>query len=240
MNTAPSDHFLRVLVSSSTTRRHFKPALAILLRSSVYSRTTQCDPWRYAVRARELLALGISQNDLDWLALEGVLLHARETTKPSSELRTFEASHHADSTACSYILSGSGARRVAALLGEPFLGDVTWQARRPERRSGQGGATTGSMTGPLWDGDTRELRVGETVVKRYRVPAPNQQLILTAFQEEGWPARIDDPLPRLPALDPKRRLQSTITSLNRNQRNPAIRFHGDGTGEGIYWSSASA
>jgi hypothetical protein len=81
----------------------------------------------------------------------------------------------------------------------------------------------------------QELRLGELVVKQFKVPAANQERVLAAFQEEGWPRRIDDPLPPSPDLDPKRRLHETISSLNRNLLRPWIRFHGDGTGQGVRW-----
>ncbi len=58
---------------------------------------------------------------------------------------------------------------------------------------------------------------------------------MSAFQEDGWPARIDDPLPPTPETDPKRRLSDAIKCLNRKQLNPLLRFSGDGTGEGVLW-----
>ena len=82
---------------------------------------------------------------------------------------------------------------------------------------------------PLWDPLHRELRYAGQVIKRYRVPAPNQELILTAFQEEGWPEFLDDPLPPKDEIDPKHRLQATIKSLNHHQLSPLIRFHGTET-----------
>jgi hypothetical protein len=71
-------------------------------------------------------------------------------------------------------------------------------------------------------------------VKRFRVPAANQGLILAAFEEEGWPRFIDDPLPRHGDEEPARRLQATIKSLNRHQASPLIRFRGNG-GEKVLW-----
>ena len=56
-----------------------------------------------------------------------------------------------------------------------------------------------------------------------------------AFEEEGWPAKIDDPLAPQSQQDPKRRLHDTIKCLNRNQKNELLHFRGDGTGEGILW-----
>ncbi len=74
-------------------------------------------------------------------------------------------------------------------------------------------------------------------MKRYRVPARNQALILAAFQEEGWPLYIDDPLPPAGEQDPKHRLQATVKSLNRNQQTPLLRFHGNGNGQQIFWET---
>jgi hypothetical protein len=72
------------------------------------------------------------------------------------------------------------------------------------------------------------------------VPAANQEIILQAFQEERWPACIDDPLPPHPCIDPKRRLHDTLNSLNRHQREPFIHFFGNGKGEGVRWQPGPA
>ncbi len=92
---------------------------------------------------------------------------------------------------------------------------------------------------PTWEPRSRELRVGEFLVKKFRVPAGNQELVLSAFQEEGWPAYIDDPLPMKPEIVPKRRLHNVITRLNGSQLASILRFHGNGTGEGIGWQVQS-
>ena len=76
---------------------------------------------------------------------------------------------------------------------------------------------------------------GGVLVKRFRAPAPNQQLVLEAFEEEGWPPRVDDPLPMHSERAPKRALHDTIHSLNARQHNPLLRFSGDGSGEGVRW-----
>jgi hypothetical protein len=67
------------------------------------------------------------------------------------------------------------------------------------------------------------------------VPAENQERILAAFEEEGWPVHIHDPLPPHSDQDSKRRLHNTINSLNRHQKQPLIRFSGNGSGQGIRW-----
>jgi hypothetical protein len=90
---------------------------------------------------------------------------------------------------------------------------------------------------PHWDLSRRELVIDGQVVKRYREPAPNQELVLAAFEEEAWPAKIFDPLPRKDGTKSKKRLRETIEALNQAHHRPKlIRFHGDGTGEGIIWN----
>ena len=96
-------------------------------------------------------------------------------------------------------------------------------------------ALRGESDTPVWDAEHRELRVREQVVKRYKVPCPGQESILAAFQEEGWPPAIDDPLPPHPEQDQRRRLRNTIQNLNANQRITLIRFGGDGSGERVLW-----
>ncbi len=73
------------------------------------------------------------------------------------------------------------------------------------------------------------------IVKQFNVPSPNQEAILAAFEEEGWPSAIDDPLPPQPEQDPKHRLRNTIQKLNANQKHPLLHFRGDGSGQRILW-----
>jgi hypothetical protein len=87
---------------------------------------------------------------------------------------------------------------------------------------------------PHWDADARLLWVGNTLVKQFTRPAPNQELILTAFEEENWPVHLDDPLPPTAEVEPKRRLHDTLKRLNQQQQ-ALLRFLGDGTGSGIRW-----
>jgi len=88
---------------------------------------------------------------------------------------------------------------------------------------------------PRWDPLLRELWIGSALVKRFRVPARNQELILTAFQEQGWPSVIDDPLPRSEHVDSPSRLSFTIRRLNGRQKRKLMHFFGTGTGAAIGW-----
>lgn len=96
--------------------------------------------------------------------------------------------------------------------------------------------TGGSL--PYWDGLSRRLWLGGILLKEFQQPSQNQTRLLDVFQEEGWDAHIDDPLPLAPwekEEDAKRRLHDTIKNLNRGLPRGTIRFRGDGTGQGVRW-----
>jgi hypothetical protein len=136
---------------------------------------------------------------------------------------------------------------VLSEAGEEFVNVACQQApaepvpaSRPQRAAatangGSPAAPRGLHTAPTWDSDRQELRFSGHLVKQFKVPAANQEMILAVFQEEQWPARIDDPLPPRPDQDPKRRLQDTVNSLNRNQKCALVRFRSDGKAQGVRW-----
>jgi hypothetical protein len=203
-----------------TPASRLQVALHLLLQASEYTTDLDGDAWDFAVEVASLLAAGLTINDLRWLLYRGYLAHAVETTGPHDDHRSFRpAGKIALAAASCFILTPTGAN---------FLRD--------------GGAAASSAVPaapgtalPFWDKDRRALTFANHLVKQFKVPAPNQEMILAAFQEESWPARIDDPLPLHAAIDPKRRLHDTINSLNRNQRQPLLRFLGDGSGEAVRW-----
>ena len=91
---------------------------------------------------------------------------------------------------------------------------------------------------PAWNGELRELSFGGTVCKRYKQPAPQQTRILEVFQETGWPAKIDDPLPFATEQKRRDRLANAVKGLNA--QDPALlRFELDGTSQGIIWKPIS-
>jgi hypothetical protein len=110
-------------------------------------------------------------------------------------------------------------------VSAPSLGNPTTEVRTTS-------AVTPPILHPRWDRERRELWYGERLLKRYRRPAPHQEAILSAFQEEGWPSRIDDP------LKPGKR-KDALQGLNSALANQPLQFEGDGTGEGILWKISS-
>ncbi|EMI17342.1 hypothetical protein RMSM_05735 [Rhodopirellula maiorica SM1] len=188
-------------------------ALHQLLRASEHARQVDVDTWEFAVEISDLRSQGLAHSDLRRLIHEGLVEHAFETTRVDDPRREF-------SKPCSTLLSESS----CFVLTD--LGIQT--ARRIE-------SGTIDYQRPTWDPQNRELSFNGKLIKRYRCPAQNQEAILSAFEEEEWALRIDDPLPPIAQQCPKRRLHDTIKSMNRHHVQCVIRFGGDGTGEGIVW-----
>lgn len=206
--------------------------LALLLEAVRYARELDRSPWDFAVEIADLREAGLTTSALRWLVCKGYAEHARELTSKGRTARSFRRSKglRFDRQTC-FVLTESGLAFAQDILTRQRA------AKPPDGNPvlGNGNGMDGILR-PTWDSQRRELRVGPYVVKQFKVPADNQKAILAAFEEEGWPARVDDPLAPQPEQDPKRRLHDTINSLNRNQRHRVLRFTGDGSGEGVCWS----
>lgn len=92
-----------------------------------------------------------------------------------------------------------------------------------------------SASVPEWNEPLGQLTFQGKVVRTINRlgQARNIVGVLNAFQEEGWPPRIDDPTPGGADSD---RLRRTVATLNTGL--DAIKFTADGTGEGIRWGRA--
>jgi hypothetical protein len=91
---------------------------------------------------------------------------------------------------------------------------------------------------PHYDADLRRLTYGGLLVKELPDAAVNQEVVLLAFEEEGWPRAIDDPLPGVDGLDPRQRLKDTVTRLNHCQREVLMVFHRCGRSSRVWWEVA--
>jgi hypothetical protein len=205
--------------------------LVVLWQTYRHARGAGGEIWQYAVLVSTLEALGLSRSDLRGLVARGYLAHAVDCTEVGAERRRFRDAPLAFGRRRCFVLTEAGAAFVGGALG---LGED--ESVAPERihpaRDGDGTPDSGR---PRWDRRHRALRVGRTIVKQFHRPAPNQELILTAFEEQEWPGRIDDPLPGDPDLVAQERLHDAIKCLNRGMDPPLIHFRGDGTGRGIVW-----
>ncbi len=228
---APSPDGAASALRRREVRPHLRPALHLLLEAYEYAVDLEQSVWELAVELDVLRDAKLSNSDLRWLAAIGFVEHAVETTGPTDCLRQFRKTPlvNVNAPTC-VILTTSGvaaAREICSGKAEPLLESVAANCRlvNVEEETLQ----------PKWDDQRRQLRVAADVVKEFKLPSPNQETVLMAFEEEGWPPRIDDPLPPLAPLDPRRRLHDTIKALNRKQKCRLVRFMGDGSGEGIRW-----
>jgi hypothetical protein len=211
--------------AANSTEEPFRILLAAYYDAQILKR----DVWDFAVEIRFLERAGMSYSLLRFSAGLGEVLLAREVFSRGSQKRSFEPTGNFLITrhTCVVLTEKGAAVALAAVR----------QAKQFARARRNGSLKNGRATRlrPSWDSAVRELRLGSRFLKRFTKLAVNQELILAAFEEEGWPPRIDDPLPPKPGADPKQRLRETITNLNRSRISPFLCFRGDGTGTGICW-----
>lgn len=234
-------------------------AVSLLLRAFDYADDAQIDSWQFAVEFRELCDAGLSTLDLRWLLSRGLVEHALEITIPGDAQRSFRKLPPTSLPAeARVVLTSPGAAELrlvathnasdrqplsteidaAPEVGRPVQSIL---ARiQPESAKDNTIALPAPRPTPVWDRNLRELHFCGRLVKKYRVPAANQELILSALQEENWPEWIDDPLPPAAQIAPKKRLQATINSLNRNQVAPTLRFHVNHNGQIVSWEPLNA
>jgi len=213
--------------------------LLTLLEARDYARDLQTSVWDFAVEIDSLREMQLTKSDLRWMIGRGLMEHAVEVTLIGDAERSFRQPMRPlfCKRAC-FVLTASGVAMARSLRGETeapaglVLHSRTTASWAP--------AIKNEPLVPKWDRDRQELRVGNVLVKQFKVPAVNQEAILAAFEEESWPPRIDDPLPPHHEQSPKRRLQETIKSLNRNQKRCLLRFLGDGSGQGVRWEFADS
>lgn len=196
------------------------------------ARALKCDVWDFALDLAGLRLAGVSDSDLRWAVVTGLADHRLEVTAPGARCRSFIDAANLQLTGNScFAITDAGKRFTTH--GQA---DALTRVFRPAALAIDASATIPpNCTLPVWDPNRRQLRVDHLIVKEFKVPAANQELILAGFQELGWPVAIDDPLPPRIGLDRKRRLHDTINSLNRNQRHPLLKFRGKGDGLGVCW-----
>ena len=84
---------------------------------------------------------------------------------------------------------------------------------------------------PVWNHETGKLIFEGEIIRSVRTGVGRHiTKILDAFEEDGWPDRIDSPILKTDAGMVHR---DAIRKLNDGLR--AIRFRSDGTGDGICW-----
>jgi hypothetical protein len=200
---------------------HLLQGLTLLRETREVAEESQRDPWEFALEIAQLHAAGLSNTDLRRLLLAGLVEHGVEQYRLRGSRQFRRLTGLALPADTCFVLTEAGVQAAFEAAALPL---------------GAGAALTQSVL-PCWNSSLRLLCWKGAVVKRFRLPATNQETILSVFEEESWPARIDDPLKQGESIDPKTRLRDAIKALNRNQVNRLLSFRGDGTGRGILWGN---
>ena len=209
--------FFELLSKLPEPRKAVYAILEHLKRARHSALDCEANPNDYAVAISELLKMGV-MHQIRWLVHHGLIAkrsnYGKNNQLVNEPLNTVEEDH--------FVISHLG---LGLLVQLPADGSISLP--RDENRP--------ATNAPHYDLSNRILRFDGKVVKQFRWAAPNQERILEAFQEAGWPRRIAEPLPDDGLVAPKTRLHDTIKCLNRGRREPIIRFRGDGTGLGVIW-----
>jgi hypothetical protein len=190
-------------------------------------------PWEFAVEIDQFRQLGLCDNDLRYLVRMQYVDHAADITSLGSDGRQFRSTGDlcfTDQTC--FVLTPSG---LAMAMEAGLELDAPPSVIRIASTSDESAHLAKNTPFPSWDAERHILSFDGQVVKHFKWAGANQETILSVFEEEAWPARIDDPLVPAPTIDAKRRLSDTIKCLNRGHKIQLLRFHGDGTGQGVIW-----
>jgi len=216
----------------------FLDGLENLLLASTFAHDTGVSAWEYAVDVETLSQVGVTVQEVRWLLAKRFVQHRIEVTRPGDRRRSFlPCNNMVVGGSSAFVLTETGyefatnrmrtfdrlQRFEEAYRGEPCVFPVT------------GPILTGSQENPQWDAASLELRLGDVLLRQLREDAANQIRILAAFEEEGWPTRIDDPLPPHGDVDPRQRLRDTIRRLNQRHKVNALRFSAAGHSEQVCW-----
>src|SRR5262249_44802055 len=152
--------------------------------------------WDYAVEIHVLRRIGLSGNDMRLLVQRHFVEHAQEVTTYESDQRTFQqTSGVAFAKRTCFVLTPLGIAKAHCALNQAIPPEpVRAQTILPSLKCGV----------PTWDAARHVLSCGGQTVKQFTRPAANQEGVLSAFEEEGWPPRILDPLAPDLAQDVKR------------------------------------
>jgi hypothetical protein len=203
--------------------------LALLLEADTLARSAREEAWSFAVELPALLEVNCTRSEIRWLAYEGLIQHATE-----KQLRRGHRPRCVERGSRLTLLRGSCF--VLTEAGERFGRRALHETSSLDNEMGRKGLdSTHCLKPPYWDAERRELHCNGQLVKAFRQPAPNQEAILAAFEEEGWPPRIDNPLPDCGEHEGRDRLHDAIVRLNRQPGRRLLRFCADGRGEGVCW-----
>lgn len=207
-------------------------AVSTLLEGAQYAEDLGAAVEEFAVEWNVLRDSAISPNEVRWLHHKRLIRHLVEVFPAENDRRRFEIP--TDMTfrdhSC-FTLTEQGIAVAQVAVAEQV---------GPETHQDSLMGPSGFVMLPFWDPLRRELRWGTTLVKRVKGTSTNQELILTAFQEHGWPTEIGNPLPTAADVNLRRRLFNSISALNRHREHACVRFASNEDGTMIRWETEAA
>ena len=204
-----------------------RAAFALLQHALDCARDAQAPPWDFALEIEQLFAAGLTITDLRWMVVKGLVEHADETSVHGEEHRSFTPSRGLTFLPTTCVMLTAKGAALAARGNEVPPGENPGTNGKPAAET---------RIKPRWDAARRALSLGNRTIKQFHVPAPNQEQVLSAFEDDGWPESIDDPLADEFDIEPKTRLNNVVYRLNNKQRAALIRFHVNGQGRSVHWS----
>jgi hypothetical protein len=191
-------------------------ALAELLCASLYSQKLKEDPWEFALSLDELQKASLTVTNLRYLVHEGYVEHRVCHAGPGERDGNNRPTHklHFDPES-RFLLTASGVA-LAQRLGA---------AKEPDPDG----------PAPTWDRDGGQLLLGGVLIKRFRCKAQSQYAVLDAFQKQGWPAEVANPLSGLGYRSAEERIKDAVGKLNTGQSGARIRFHLLQQGRRVSW-----
>lgn len=177
----------------------------------------------FAVEIHGLTGVGLSYSDVRWLICNGYVQHFIDTTRLDQAGRFVDATESLSlSPQSCFVLTAEGVAFAQSM----------WTSAVDEGRNSD---PLNDCVLPSWDAEQRVLRLGKQIVRQFAAHAPAQEQILEAFEREGWPQRIDDPLSPDGDVHPSTRLNKAIHRLNKHVNSPHMHFCSDGSGHGVRW-----
>ena len=204
-------------------------AIDLLVEARMAAETRGRDVWDFAVELPLLIDAGMTLTLLRALVCDAILEPAQEITSPRHKKRRFRRMNNLCFTQATCFVLCKHQGHLISTFGESA-----------KDRPSSSRMLSQSNVRPHWDREARTLTMHGRVVKRFRVPAKCQEIILRVFEEVGWPTSIDDPLSPVNGEDPKYRLHNTIKALNRHHLVPLLHFTGNGTGHRVHWEHTAA
>ena len=190
---------------------------------------SELSPSEHPVAWKSLQAEGVGEPILRWMIYQAHVEHLRLTSLRALGSLRFESV----STLCLLHDSHFALTQRGEEFADHFLAHVI-ASREISCEHDWGQLLLGRLV-PEYDPSTRMFSWGWHVLKHFRQPSHNQEVILCTADELDWIPWFDSPLPLRSDRNPKTCLNYSIKALNRHQSPYLIHFQGDGTGTRIGW-----